>query len=54
MQSSRSAPQLTPRIGCDRAGGKWTEVEAIIERTLCARGVEVYVYDLPGQPFVQR
>lgn len=32
-----------PRIGCGLAGGKWSEVEPIIERSLT--GVEVYVYD---------
>jgi hypothetical protein len=36
-----------PRIGCGIAGGDWHTVEAIIERTLCACGVPVYVYDLP-------
>lgn len=36
-----------PRIGCGLAGGDWHTVEAILERTLCAGGVPVYVYDLP-------
>lgn len=36
-----------PRIGCGIAGGDWHTVEAIIERTLCAGGVKVFVYDLP-------
>jgi O-acetyl-ADP-ribose deacetylase (regulator of RNase III) len=35
-----------PRIGCGLAGGKWPEVEAIVEATLCAAGVPVHVYDL--------
>jgi len=34
-----------PRIGCGLAGGTWPEVEAIIETTLVARAVPVYVYD---------
>ncbi|MDR3024069.1 macro domain-containing protein [Chryseobacterium sp.] len=34
-----------PRIGCGLAGGKWEEIEPIIERALLARNVEVYVYD---------
>lgn len=33
-----------PRIGCDRGGGKWERVEAIIEETCW--DLEVYVYDL--------
>ncbi|MFC3160031.1 macro domain-containing protein [Chryseobacterium arachidis] len=33
-----------PRIGCGLAGGKWEEIEPIIERTLL-NNVEVYVYD---------
>lgn len=36
-----------PRIGCGLAGGEWSEVEKIIERTLS--NVDVYVYDFaPG------
>lgn len=34
-----------PRIGCGLAGGKWTEIEPIIERTLLNKSVEVFVYD---------
>ena len=34
-----------PRIGCGLAGGKWEEIEPIIERALLAKNVEVYVYD---------
>ena len=36
-----------PRIGCGIAGGDWHVVSEIIERTLCAKGVRVFVYDLP-------
>jgi O-acetyl-ADP-ribose deacetylase (regulator of RNase III) len=35
-----------PRIGCGLAGGKWEEIEPIIQRTLCSKNVEAYVYDL--------
>lgn len=35
-----------PRIGCGLAGGDWSHIEAIIQRTLIASGVEVYIYDL--------
>ncbi|SHL30373.1 macro domain-containing protein [Chryseobacterium polytrichastri] len=34
-----------PRIGCGLAGGKWEEIEPIIEKTLLENNVEVYVYD---------
>ena len=34
-----------PRIGCGLAGGTWTEIEPIIQRTLIAAGIEVFVYD---------
>lgn len=34
-----------PRIGCGLAGGKWDEIEPMIERTLLNNDVEVYVYD---------
>lgn len=35
-----------PRIGCGLAGGKWSEIEPLIERQICASGVPVFVYDL--------
>lgn len=34
-----------PRIGCGLAGGKWTEVEPLIDTTLVEAGVAVFVYD---------
>ncbi len=34
-----------PRIGCGLAGGKWEQIEPIIERTLLNKNIEVYVYD---------
>lgn len=36
-----------PRIGCGLTGGKWEEVEPIIQRTLSIPGIPVTVYDLP-------
>lgn len=35
-----------PRIGCGLAGGKWEEIEPIIQSALLEDGIEVYVYDL--------
>ena len=43
--AARKASVHMPRIGCGLAGGKWPEVEAIIEATLLAADVSVYVYD---------
>lgn len=40
-----SATVNMPRIGCGLAGGKWEEIEPIIDRTLVAKKIEVYVYD---------
>ncbi|MBI1913279.1 MAG: macro domain-containing protein [Planctomycetes bacterium] len=40
-----SASVHMPRIGCGLAGGKWPEIQKIIEETLCAAGLEVFVYD---------
>lgn len=34
-----------PRIGCGLAGGQWTEIEEIINRTLIAYEIETVVYD---------
>jgi len=34
-----------PRIGCGLAGGRWEDVEPVIDRELCQRGIAVTVYD---------
>jgi len=34
-----------PRIGCGLAGGKWEQIEPILERTLLKAGVSTFVYD---------
>ncbi|WP_366893328.1 hypothetical protein [uncultured Aquimarina sp.] len=34
-----------PRIGCGLAGGKWTEIEPLIEQSLLIKNLDVYVYD---------
>ncbi len=34
-----------PRIGCGLAGGKWTEIEPIVNRALALDDVKTYVYD---------
>lgn len=43
-----------PRIGCGLAGGRWEEIEPIIQKELVGRELEVYVYDLPGSQWVNR
>lgn len=40
-----SASVHMPRIGCGLAGGKWDKVEPLIEQTLCAANIDVFVYD---------
>ena len=37
-----------PRIASGLAGGDWSEVEQLIDRTLLAAGIDVTVYDLPS------
>jgi O-acetyl-ADP-ribose deacetylase (regulator of RNase III) len=34
-----------PRIGCGLAGGRWEEIEPIIDEELVSKGIEVTVYD---------
>lgn len=34
-----------PRIGCGLAGGKWEMIEPLLQKTLLAQRVAVYVYD---------
>lgn len=36
----------SPRFGAGLAGGKWEEIEKIINEELVAHGVEVVIYDL--------
>jgi O-acetyl-ADP-ribose deacetylase (regulator of RNase III) len=38
-----------PRIGCGLAGGKWSEIEKIVNEELIAKGVLVCVYDFDTQ-----
>ena len=40
-----SASVHMPRIGCGLAGGKWEEIEPIIEKTLTSKNVKTVVYD---------
>lgn len=35
-----------PRIGCGLAGGKWEEIERLINKNISAKGIDVYVYDI--------
>jgi hypothetical protein len=37
-----------PRIGCGEAGGSWDVVSELVTDALCAKGIKVLVYDLPG------
>lgn len=37
-----------PRIGCGLAGGKWEDIEPLVEQFLSAANVPVMVYDLAG------
>jgi hypothetical protein len=39
-----------PRIGCEAAGGRWEEIEPLIEGNLCEQGIPVTVYDLALRP----
>jgi O-acetyl-ADP-ribose deacetylase (regulator of RNase III) len=38
-----------PRIGCSLAGGQWSKVQPIIEKTLVS--IDAVVYDFPGSSF---
>ena len=35
-----------PRLGAGLAGGKWAEIEKIIQEELCDKGFDVTIYDL--------
>ena len=34
-----------PRIGCGLAGGKWSKIEPLIEKTLIKNEIKTIVYD---------
>lgn len=38
-----------PRIGCGLAGGRWEEIEPLLDDELIAHGVEVTVYDFESK-----
>jgi O-acetyl-ADP-ribose deacetylase (regulator of RNase III) len=44
-KTGNNASVHMPRIGCGLAGGKWDKIEPIIQETLIANGIPVYVYD---------
>lgn len=46
LRKRRRATVHMPRIGCGLAGGTWYQIEPIIQRQLCDRGISVTVYDL--------
>lgn len=37
-----------PRIGCGLAGGTWDKIEPLVNSALCAKGIQVTVYDYDG------
>jgi hypothetical protein len=43
-----SASIHMPRIGTGEAGGSWPLIFALVDEVLCAAGLLVIVYDLPG------
>ena len=45
----RGATVHMPRVGSGQGGGTWALVEDEIDRALCAHGVAVIVYTLPGE-----
>ena len=34
-----------PRIGCGLAGGEWSKIEPLIEKTLLSKEIQTFVYD---------
>jgi len=45
MTEQMQARVQMPRIGCGLAGGKWQQMEPIIEKCLLSRNIPVLVYD---------
>jgi len=47
LAEEHSATVHMPRIGSGLAGGRWTDIEPLIQARLMFRGVDTTVYDLP-------
>lgn len=45
MAQDLSASVHMPRIGCGLAGGRWEDIDPIIQRTLLKDGIDTIVYD---------
>lgn len=39
-----------PRLGCDRAGGKWEIIEGILHSVFDDTDIDITIYDLPKDP----
>jgi hypothetical protein len=48
IAAERGAGIHAPRIGAGQAGGSWSVVAGLLEEIVCARGIPVTIYDLPG------
>lgn len=46
---ARGASVHMPRIGAGLAGGNWWVIQELVEDLLCGLGLDVTVYELPGQ-----
>lgn len=42
-----------PKIGVGEAGGSWQLIQQMIDETLCARGIDVTIYELPSGSYRQ-
>jgi O-acetyl-ADP-ribose deacetylase (regulator of RNase III) len=48
MAEAHGASVHAPRIGAGRSGGDWEVIEAFLKDFLVRKGVDVTIYDLPG------
>ena len=51
LAAERDATVHMPKVGSGQAGGSWSIIRELIQDGVCARGVKVFVYELPdGNP----
>jgi len=48
IAAERGATVHMPKIGSGQAGGSWSIVRELVQESICSRGVDVQVYELPG------
>lgn len=50
LATEKRATVHMPKIGSGQAGGTWNIIHELVQEAVCARGIKVFVYELPSGP----